>query len=261
MLPNAPKKAQEQFNKSIPKTGIGKDIYGISEDIFGSGAKKVGGWLAEAQDKTSFLDPIRNLFAEGTHPMGHPAGVGGGAATPTSPKSKQTKPDSKKQTSKVSGAASAAVSTAEKYLGTPYVYGGADPASGFDCSGLIEWAYKQAGIALPRTSEAQWAFLQRKSVDLKKVQEGDIVFGAGSDGSADSPGHEALMISQRSIIEAPHTGANIRIRAYSPGEWSHAGRPSGSLSGSSTASGAGAVQVQVKHLLTLVKAQVIQELV
>ena len=241
LLPSAPKKAEQQYQKSKPKKGIGKDIYDVGQDIFGEkGLDTVGGWLAEAQDKTSFLDPIRNLFAEGTHPMGHPAGRGGGAATPTSPKSKQDK-SKKSKTSSVSGAASDAVSTAEKYIGMPYVYGGDSPSTSFDCSGLVEYAYKQAGIALPRTSEAQWAFLSRKSVDLKKVQEGDIVFAAGSDGSADSPGHEALMISQRQIIEAPQTGSNIRIRAYNPGEWSHAGRPSGSLSGSSTASGKGAI--------------------
>jgi cell wall-associated NlpC family hydrolase len=238
-LPSPTKKAEADYQKSIPKKGIGKDIYGIGADIFGAeGLDKVGGWLAEARGALG----IGNLFAEGTHPTGHPAGRGGGAATPTSPKSKQ-KVDTKKKakTSKVSGAAGNAVGIAEKYVGTPYVYGGDSPSAGFDCSGLIEYAYKQAGIALPRTSQAQWAFLSKKAIDLKKVQEGDIVFGAGSDGSPNSPGHEALMISQRQIIEAPYTGANIRIRAYNPGEWSHAGRPTGSLSGSSTQSGAGAV--------------------
>ena len=236
LLPKAPKKAQTEFNKQVPKKGIGKDIYGVGEDIFGSGLNTAGGWLQDVKDQ------IGGLFAEGTHPMGHPAGRGGGAATPTSPKSKQDKPGKQKaKTANVSGAASNAVSTAEKYVGTPYVYGGDSPSAGFDCSGLVEFSYKQAGIALPRTSEAQWAFLQHKSVDLKKVQEGDIVFAAGSDGSAESPGHEALMISQRQIVEAPSTGQNIRIRSYSPGEWAHAGRPTGSLSGSSTQSGAGAV--------------------
>ena len=64
---------------------------------------------------------------------------------------------------------------------------------------------------------------------LDKVRAGDIVFSAGSDGTATSPGHEALMISNKQIIEAPYTGADIRIRSYNPGEWQHAGRPTGSM--------------------------------
>ena len=93
----------------------------------------------------------------------------------------------------------------------------------------MEWAYGQAGVSLPRTSQAQWAKLRNRSVPLGKVQAGDIVFSAGSDGTATSPGHEAMMISGRQIIEAPSTGQNIRIRAYNPSEWQHAARPTGAM--------------------------------
>ena len=131
-----------------------------------------------------------------------------------------------------------AIKDAESQLGKPYVWGGDNPAVGFDCSGLIEWAYGQAGIKLPRTSQEQWAALSNRSVPLGKVRAGDIVFSAGSDGTATSPGHEAMMISDRQIIEAPYTGADIRIRAYNESEWQHAARPNGSMTnvgqGSST---------------------------
>jgi len=131
----------------------------------------------------------------------------------------------------MSRAASTAIKGAESQLGRPYVWGGDNPAVGFDCSGLVEWAYAQAGIKLPRTSEQQWAALKGRSVPLGKVQAGDILFSAGSDGTPNNPGHEAMAISSKQIIEAPYTGANIRIRSLNPGEWSHAARPSGSMSG------------------------------
>ena len=139
-------------------------------------------------------------------------------------------------TSSPSKLVSTAIKDAESQVGRPYVWGGASPSTGFDCSGLVEWAYSQAGIKLPRTSQAQWAALQNRSVPLDKVQAGDIVFAAGSDGTATAPGHEAMMISNKQIVEAPYTGANIRIRAYNEGEWQHAGRPSGSMNGGTSGS-------------------------
>lgn len=139
----------------------------------------------------------------------------------------------------VGGNVQTAVKDAVAQVGKPYVWGGDSPATSFDCSGLVEWAYKQAGISLPRTSQQQWAALTSKSVPMNKVQEGDIVFAAGSDGTATAPGHEALMISGNQIVEAATTGTNIRIRSYNPAEWQHAGRPTGSMtnaSGSTAAS-------------------------
>ena len=131
--------------------------------------------------------------------------------------------------SKPSGAVATAIKDAESQVGRPYVWGGDNPAVGFDCSGLVEWAYGQAGIKLPRTSQEQWAALKGRSVPLDKVMAGDILFSAGSDGSPNNPGHEAMAISSSQIVEAPYTGANIRIRALNKGEWSHAGRPTGNM--------------------------------
>ena len=55
-----------------------------------------------------------------------------------------------------SGVQAAAVSYAESQIGTPYVYGGATPQSGFDCSGLVVWAYGLAGVVVPRVANDQW---------------------------------------------------------------------------------------------------------
>ena len=151
-------------------------------------------------------------------------GAGGGASS-------QGGTPGSSSSGSMSRAVSIAIKDAESQLGKPYVWGGDNPAAGFDCSGLIEWAYQQAGIKLPRTSQEQWSALQNRSVPLGRVRAGDIVFAAGSDGTASSPGHEAMMVSGNQIIESPYTGANIRMRAYNPSEWQHAARPSGSLTG------------------------------
>lgn len=101
-------------------------------------------------------------------------------------------------------------------------------------SGLVQWAYEQAGVALPRTSQAQSAFLAKRRIPLDKAQAGDILFAAGSDGTDSAPGHEAMMVSQKQLIQAPFSGQNVQIDPYEPGQWLFAARPAGSLSGSAT---------------------------
>ncbi len=62
---------------------------------------------------------------------------------------------------------------AEGFLGVPYRYGGSDP-SGFDCSGLVQYAYKNAGISVPRTAAAQYKAAQ--SVTRSELKPGDVIF-------------------------------------------------------------------------------------
>jgi cell wall-associated NlpC family hydrolase len=69
------------------------------------------------------------------------------------------------------------VSEAAQFLGTPYVWGGATPATGFDCSGLVQYVYGQLGINLPRTSEEQ-ATVGTPVASLADAQPGDLVFFA-----------------------------------------------------------------------------------
>ena len=112
----------------------------------------------------------------------------------------------------VTGAA--LVATVESRIGDPYVYGATGP-SRFDCSGLMYWAFAQHGIRLPRTSEAQYA--GTTAVTSGQLLPGDLVFSAGSDGTASHPGHVAMYVGQRdgtpTVVEAPHTGEDVR---YTP---------------------------------------------
>ena len=74
------------------------------------------------------------------------------------------------------GGNSAAVGIAMRYLGVPYVWGGASP-SGFDCSGFVQYVYAQYGIRLPRTADVQASVGYPVSKD--ELQPGDLVFFAG----------------------------------------------------------------------------------
>ena len=61
-----------------------------------------------------------------------------------------------------------------KYRGWDYVYGGSNPNTSFDCSGLVQWCYGKAGIYLPRTAQAQYDAIQH--ISLSQAQAGDLVF-------------------------------------------------------------------------------------
>jgi cell wall-associated NlpC family hydrolase len=95
-----------------------------------------------------------------------------------------------------------AIDAAESQLGVPYVWGGETPGVGFDCSGLVQWSYAQAGISLPRTSGAQYAATTH--IPLADIEPGDLLF-YGADGSE----HVAMYIGGGTMIEAPYTGAHV----------------------------------------------------
>jgi len=100
---------------------------------------------------------------------------------------------------------------AAEQLGKPYQWGGTGPDA-FDCSGLAMMAYRAAGIAIPRTSQEQWAVGPR--VPPGQEQPGDLVFFAGSDGTSQAPGHVGIVIGGGEMIEAYATGYPIRVSTY-----------------------------------------------
>ena len=108
-------------------------------------------------------------------------------------------------------AVASAIAFARAQIGKPYLWGGTGPDA-FDCSGLMMMAYRAAGVAIPRTSEAQWAWGPR--IAPGHEEPGDLVFFAGSDGTTTSPGHVAMVIGHGQMIEAYATGFPLRITSY-----------------------------------------------
>ncbi|MFE4668509.1 NlpC/P60 family protein [Streptomyces sp. NPDC056716] len=100
-----------------------------------------------------------------------------------------------------SGRAGAAVAAAQSAVGKPYVWGANGP-SGFDCSGLTQWSYAQAGVAIPRTSQGQR--YAGRQVPLSQAQPGDLVTYR-SDAS-----HVGMYAGNGQVIHAPYPGAPVR---------------------------------------------------
>jgi cell wall-associated NlpC family hydrolase len=100
-----------------------------------------------------------------------------------------------------SGRAATAVAAARRAVGSPYGWGQAGP-SAFDCSGLTQWAYAQAGVSLPRTSQGQQSAGAR--VPLSAARPGDLVVYR-SDAS-----HVAMYMGNGQVVHAPYPGARVR---------------------------------------------------
>ena len=99
----------------------------------------------------------------------------------------------------------AAVAYAESQIGTPYVWGGTSPQIGFDCSGLVVWAYGLAGVVVPRVANDQWQ--AEPHVAMDQLVPGDLVF-FGSGSYAD---HVGIYVGDGAMVDAPYTGADVRI--------------------------------------------------
>lgn len=123
------------------------------------------------------------------------SGTSAGAST-TSASTGSTQPSGDVQ---AAIAGSAIIAEAAKYVGVPYVSGGASP-SGFDCSGFVSYVYAQFGISLPRSSSAYWGV----GVTVSDPQPGDIIVTSG---------HLGLYAGPNLQIDAPRPGKTIQFRA------------------------------------------------
>lgn len=100
------------------------------------------------------------------------------------------------------------LSEVTSHLGTPYVWGGADPITGFDCSGLMQYSLREAmGVEIPRTTYFQWRL--GETVQFDELQPGDLLF-FNRDGDIH---HVAMYLGDGYYIHAPHTGDVVRVTA------------------------------------------------
>jgi murein DD-endopeptidase len=100
--------------------------------------------------------------------------------------------------------ASQAAISALSMVGTPYRYGGATPA-GFDCSGLVYYAYLQAGLQVPRNTELQYQAVL--PVPLQLAQRGDLLFFK----IAGKVSHVAIYVDAEHFVHAPSSGKSVEV--------------------------------------------------
>jgi cell wall-associated NlpC family hydrolase len=109
------------------------------------------------------------------------------------------------------GERAAAIAVSE--VGVPYRWGGASPAAGFDCSGLVYWAYGRLGIELPHSSYALYG--RGRQVARSRMKPGDLLFFSGL-------GHVGIYIGRGRMVHAPHSGSRVEVIRL--GQSSYGGR-------------------------------------
>jgi cell wall-associated NlpC family hydrolase len=164
---------------------------GASNDVHGTNAE-------EPVNVTKYLLQLggnpNDIRAGSSSPLSTAAGLGAGIDTVWG-----------------SSAGAQAASIALRYVGVPYVWGGATP-SGFDCSGLAMYAYAQVGLTLPHWTGYQWTV--GRVVQLSELQPGDLLF---FDMRGGLPQHEGMYVGDGLMVQAPHTGDIVRVVPLSAG--------------------------------------------
>jgi cell wall-associated NlpC family hydrolase len=95
-----------------------------------------------------------------------------------------------------------AAKTALRAVGVPYRWGGSSPTGGFDCSGLVYWAYGRLGISVPHSSYALYGL--GRNVPRSRLKPGDVLFFSGL-------GHVGLYIGRGRMVHAPYSGRTVEI--------------------------------------------------
>ena len=98
--------------------------------------------------------------------------------------------------------------------GRPYLYGGTDPAAGFDCSGLVWYVFRQHQVTLPRTT-VELAAMGRP-VGPRAIEPGDLVFFSTT---SKGPSHVGIALDRRTLIHAPSTGTVVRVERFDTAYW------------------------------------------
>jgi cell wall-associated NlpC family hydrolase len=99
----------------------------------------------------------------------------------------------------------AAIQEASKYIGTDYKFGGSTPQTGFDCSGLMQWAYSHAGVSIPRVTYDQIDV--GAHVDRAQLVPGDLIFFQNNG----DVHHVGMYLGGGRFLHAPHTGDVVKV--------------------------------------------------
>jgi cell wall-associated NlpC family hydrolase len=110
------------------------------------------------------------------------------------------------------GHGDAVVGAAMTQLGIPYVWGAESPATGFDCSGLVQWSFAQIGVQLPRTTR-ELVILGTPVADVRSLRAGDLLFtDSNRGGTVVAYGHVAIYAGGGMQIAAPGTGDVVKLQ-------------------------------------------------
>ena len=138
-------------------------------------------------------EPLVSLVSSGSGPSIDPGTAGAGSADATSVPA---------------GTLDTMLTVALSRQGMPYVYGAAGPTS-FDCSGLVQWSFAQAGIVMPRVAADQ--ALSGPAVPVGKLEPGDLLFYHTDPTAPDYISHVAIYLGNGLMLQAPHTGLDVAV--------------------------------------------------
>ncbi|MFK0015755.1 NlpC/P60 family protein [Streptomyces sp. NPDC091027] len=190
-------KAVQKFESAINHI---LELPGIRQIVGGGGA-----WASVTKDQVSTL---KSAWDIGKRLL--PISLGGGAGDPvptSGGKSTDKKKDTAVQGGVSTGNAAQAIQMALAQVGDPYIWGAEGPDA-FDCSGLMQFAYRSAGIKLPRVSQQQMK--AGVPVDKDAILPGDLLFP--------HPGHVMMALGGGKLVEAPKPGGHVQVRNFSLGE-------------------------------------------